>query len=222
MIADILAWIEPRALLLALGLPPVIRAVGHVIPEELFMVAIGVLAARAGSPADAAVLLLAVTLSHLITDQAVYGGGRWLRPRLGRFPRIERRLEAVATRLADSPLALAGLVPARVLPIGRAAWLAGCGVAEVSWRRFLAWDTLAVAAHVVTWSGLGWWLAGDLARLESTTATGRWLGTWLAGSLIAALSALLLVRSRLRWQPATARVARRLGRSIQSLTRARG
>lgn len=219
MIADILAWLEPRALLLAVGLPPVIRAVGHVIPEELFMVAIGVLAARAGSPTEAAVLLGAVTVSHLVTDQVVYGGGRWLRPRLNRFPRIEPRLESVATHLVESPLALAGLVPARVLPIGRAAWLAGCGVAGVSWPRFLFWDAVAVTAHLLTWSGLGWWLAGDLARLESTAASGRVVGTWLAVTAIAVLSTVLLVRHRLRWQPATARAARRLGRSIRLFNR---
>ena len=37
------------AILLALLLPPLIRLVGHWIPEELFMVAIGVLAARSPS-----------------------------------------------------------------------------------------------------------------------------------------------------------------------------
>jgi membrane protein DedA with SNARE-associated domain len=222
VIADVLAWLEPRGLLLALGLPPVIRAVGHVIPEELFMVAMGVLAARAGSPAEAVVLLGAVTFSHLVTDQVVYGGGRWLRPRLGRYPRIAPRLDSVAQRLAESPLALAGLIPARVLPIGRAAWLAGCGVAGVSWRRFLAWDAVAVTAHLLTWSGLGWWLAGDLARLETTTVTGRWIGAWLAVAAIVLASMLALVRSRVRWQPASARAARRLGRSIRTLARPRG
>jgi membrane protein DedA with SNARE-associated domain len=222
LIADVLAWIEPRALLLALGLPPVIRAVGHFIPEELFMVVIGVLAARAGSPAESAVLLGAVALSHLLTDQAVYGGGRWLRPRLDRFPRLEQRLAAVTARIADSPLALAGLVPARVLPIGRGAWLAGCGVAQVSWRRFLAWDAVAIAAHVVVWSGLGWWLSGDLARLESTTAASRDIATWLAVAALATLSTVVLARSRFRWQPATVRAARRLGHSIRSIGRSRG
>ena len=59
-LANLLAWLEPRALLLALALPPVIRVVGHWIPEELFMVALGVLAARSDSAMAAAVLLAAV------------------------------------------------------------------------------------------------------------------------------------------------------------------
>jgi len=214
-LAQFLAWLEPHALLLALLLPPVIRAVGHVIPEELFMVAVGVLAARAGSPTEAAVLLAAAGLSHLVTDQAVYLAGRWLRPRLGRFPRIASQLESVASRLEGSPAAMAGFVPARVLPLGRGAWIAGCGVAGVSWRRFLAWDLVALSVHLLAWSGLGWWLAGDLARLEATTATGRVVGIWLAVALVAVVSSVFLARRWPRWQPATVRVARRLGRSFR-------
>ncbi len=214
-LAQFLAWLEPHALLLALVLPPVIRAVGHVIPEELFMVAVGVLAARAGSPAEAVVLLGAAGLSHLATDQALYLAGRWLRPRLARFPRISNQLASVAARLTGSPAAMAGFVPARVLPLGRGAWIAGCGVAGVSWRRFLAWDLIALSVHLLAWSGLGWWLAGDLARLEATTATGRVAGVWLAVALVAVVSSVFLARSWPRWQPTTVRVARRLGRSFR-------
>ena len=216
-LADALAWLGPRALVLAVAMPPVIRVFGHVIPEELFMVAMGVLAARATSPSQAAVLLVALAVSHVVTDQLVFGGGRWLHPRLNRFPGIKRRLAGVAARLDESPSALAALVPARVLPCGRAAWLAAAGIAGVRWRRFLAWDVVAVAAHVVVWSGLGWWLAGDLARLESTAAVGGWIGAAMIVAAIAAVPTLLVMRSRPRWQPATAEVARRLGRSIRQL-----
>jgi len=215
VLAEALAWLEPRALLLALTMPPVIRVFGHVIPEELFMVAMGVLAARADSPAQAGVLLVAVALSHVLTDQLVFGGGRWLHPRLGRFPAIERRLAGVAARLDESPAALAALVPARVLPCGRAAWLAAAGIARVRWHRFLAWDVVAVTAHVVVWSGLGWWLAGDLALLESTAAAGGWIGVAMIVAAATAVPTLLVLRSRPRWQPVTVEVARRLGRSIR-------
>ena len=95
------------------------------------------------------------------------------------------------------------------------AWIAGCGVAGVPWGRFLVWDLIALSAHVLVWSGLGWWLAGDLARLEATTATGRVFGVWLAVALIAVVSAVFLARRWPRWQPATVRVARRLGRSVR-------
>jgi len=202
-------------LLLALTMPPVIRVFGHVIPEELFMVAMGVLAARADSPSQAGVLLVAVALSHVLTDQLVFGGGRWLHPRLGRFPAIERRLAGVAARLDESPAALAALVPARVLPCGRAAWLAAAGIAGVRWRRFLFWDVLAVIAHLATWSGLGCWLAGDLARLESTAVAGGWIGAAMLVAVVAAVPALMVVRSRPNWQVATVQAARRLGRSIR-------
>jgi membrane protein DedA with SNARE-associated domain len=220
-LADFLAWLEPHALLLALALPPVIRVVGHVVPEELFMVAMGVLAARTGSTAAAATLLAAAALSHLVTDHLVYLAGRWLRPRLNRFPRVRGRLDSVTARLEQNPSAMAGLIPARVLPLGRAAWLAGCGVSGISWRRFAAWDLAAVAAHVLAWCGLGWWLAGDLARLEATAASGRTVGAWLVAAAISVLTAAALVRRRHLWQPATARAARIVGDSFRHLRKPR-
>jgi membrane protein DedA with SNARE-associated domain len=208
---DLLAWLQPRALLLALALPPVIRVVGHWLPEEVFMVAIGVLAAQAGSPAAAAVLLAAVVLSHFVSDQAVFLGGRWLRPRLARFPRIESRLALVTGRLASSPAALLGLIPARVLPLGRGAWLAGCGVVGIPWRRFAAVDLAALLVHLATWSGLGWWLATDLGRLAASTEVGKVVGVWLGVGLVAVLGVVAVWRSRPYWLPVGSRAIRRVG-----------
>jgi len=195
-ITDLVAWLEPHALLLALVMPPVIRVVGHWIPEELFMIAIGVLAARARSSSAAAGILGAVVISHFTTDQMVYLAGRWLRPRLERFPRIEGRLRFVTDRLTASPVALLGLVPARILPVGRGAWLAACGVVRVAWSRFAAVDFAALVVHVAVWSGLGWWFAGDLNKLSASADTGRLVGTWLAVALVIALSAVVVWRSR--------------------------
>jgi membrane protein DedA with SNARE-associated domain len=195
-LTDLIAWLEPHAILLALVLPPVIRVVGHWLPEELFMVAIGVLAARSGSANTAALILGAVLASHFFTDQIVYMLGRWLRPRLNRFPRIESRLRLVTERLMESPPALLGLVPARVLPLGRGAWLAACGVVRVPWPRFAAVDLAALVVHLAVWSGLGWWFAGDLQRLSTSAETGKLVGTWLAVALITAISAVLLWRAR--------------------------
>jgi membrane protein DedA with SNARE-associated domain len=213
-LAEILAWIEPRALLLAIVLPPVIRLVGHFLPEEVFMVSMGVLAARTGSPREASVLLLAVVLSHFVTDQTVYLGGRWLRPRLDRFPRIRDRLSIVTNRLSSSPLALLWFVPARVFPFARGAWLAGCGVMGVTWRRFIAIDLVALSVHLLTWSGLGWWLAGDLAKLESTTNAGKVTATWAVLIIASIMLTWFGWRHRRAWQPTTVRVARRLGRTL--------
>lgn len=214
-LAAVLTWLEPRALLLALALPPVIRIVGHWVPEELFMLAMGVLAARADSPAAAITLLGAVLLSQSVTDHAAYGVGRWLRPRISRFPRIRSRLDKVTDWLTASPRALLGLVPARVLPLGRGAWLIGSGVAGVPWRRFAAVDLLAVVAHVVCWCGLGWWLHADLDRLVRSAQIGA--GTAVAVVLGVALtaSAVVLWRRRPEWQPATARVLRRAGEALR-------
>jgi membrane protein DedA with SNARE-associated domain len=218
-LVDLIAWIEPNAILLALFLPPLIRVVGHWIPEELFMVAIGVLAARSHSAGAAAAILGAALFSHFVTDQIVYVGGRWLRPRLGRFPRIEARLASVTDRLADSPSALLGLVPARVLPLGRGAWLAACGVVRVPWVRFASVDLAALVVHVSVWSGLGWWLGGDLGRLAASTDAGKVAGVWIAVALIAAITAVILWRSREAWQPRTISTVRRAGRSFRRLGR---
>jgi len=218
-LVDFIAWIEPHAILLALVLPPLIRVVGHWIPEELFMVAIGVLAARGSSASIAAAILGAALLSHFVTDQIVYLGGRWLRPRLERFPRIELHLAAVTDRLADSPNALFGLVPARVLPLGRGAWLAACGVVRISWLRFATFDLAALVVHVAVWSGLGWWLAGDLARLAVSAEAGKAVGMWIAVALMTTVAAVILWRSRQAWQPRTISTVRRARRSVRFLAR---
>ncbi|RLE17159.1 MAG: hypothetical protein DRJ65_23205 [Acidobacteria bacterium] len=209
---DLLAWIEPRALLLALVLPPVIRVVGHWIPEELFMVAMGVLAARSGSLEQVVVLFGAVTLSHFATDQITYLAGCWLKPRVGRFPWVAKKLESVTARLAGSPGALWGLVPARVLPLGRGAWMAGCGMVGIGWKRFAAVDFFALLVHLATWSGLGWWLSYDIGRLQHSAEVGKIVGTWVAIGLVAAVAVFLIWRSRKGLQPAGVRASRRMGK----------
>jgi membrane protein DedA with SNARE-associated domain len=213
-LADLIAWLEPHALLLAFALPPIIRIVGHWIPEELFMVALGVLAARSPSAGTGGVILGAAVLSHFATDQLVYLCGRWLRPRLARFPRIELRLASVTGKLSDSPTALLGLVPARVLPLGRGAWLAACGVTRIPWVRFAAVDMAALLIHLAVWSGLGWWFAYDLDRLAMSAEAWRAVGVLLAAVIISVVTALILWRSRNAWQPRTIRTMRRAGRSL--------
>jgi membrane protein DedA with SNARE-associated domain len=218
-LVDLIASIEPHAILLAFALPPLIRIVGHWIPEELFMVTLGVLAARSQSPGGAGAILGAALLSHFATDQIVYVVGRLLRPRFVRLPRIERRLASVTERLAASPSALFGLVPARVLPLGRGAWLAACGVVRIPWLRFASVDLAALIVHVAVWSGLGWWLAGDLGRLAASTDAGKVAGLWIAVALIAATAAVMLWRSREAWQPRKIGTVRRAQRWSQRFGR---
>jgi membrane protein DedA with SNARE-associated domain len=214
-VAEILAWLAPQALLLAVILPPLSRMVGHVVPEELVLVTLGVIAARSGSPREAALLLGLAMSSHFVTDQVVYGGGRWLGPRLRRFPRIAARLEAVTSRLEASPAALLGVIPGRVFPLGRAAWMAGCGVIGLSWPRYILLDLAALTCHLSLWSGLGWWLAGDLGRLDQSAQVSRILGLWLVVAALVAAAAVLAWRRRPSWQPATGRALRRAGRSLR-------
>jgi membrane protein DedA with SNARE-associated domain len=220
-LADLLTWLEPHAILLALALPPVIRIVGHWIPEELFMVAMGVLAANCPSAGSALTIMAAVTLSHFATDQVVYLGGRWLRPRLGRFPRIEARLAFVTDRLEGNPAALFGLVPARILPLGRGAWLAACGVVRIPWPRFAGIDLAALILHLAVWSGLGWWFAGDLAGLAASVDASRIVAMWITVALVTMIATVILWRSRRAWQPRTVHAWRRAGRSLRWLGRSR-
>ncbi len=206
---DFLAWMGPRALFFAAVLPPLIRISGHWIPEGLFMVAMGVLAANAASTSEAVLLLSVVTLSHFLTDQVVFVVGRWLRPRLGRFEWVQKRLDQVTDRLSGSPAAIWGLVPARVFPSGRVAWLVGSGVAGIPWRRFMLVDIVALLAHLATWSGLGWWVAGDLSRFARSAELGKTAGPWVVVFAVVTLAAFLIVRRRHDLQLSAVATARR-------------
>ena len=190
MLTNLLAWIEPHAVLLALVLPAVIRVVGHWLPEELFMVAVGVLASRR-SPAEAAVLLGAVWLGHFLADQGVYTLGRAVMAPLLRRERVRRHVGPILRRIQGSPRALWGLIPARVLPLGRGAWLLAAGGAGVSRWRFVAVDAVALTAHVALWCGLGW-VAEDGAML--LVESGRSAALWAALAAVAAGAAVLAWR----------------------------
>jgi len=175
------------------------------------MMAVGFLAAGAGSPREAALLLGAAFAGHLVTDQVVYAGGVWLRPRLARFPRIARRLEQVTGRLEQSRAALIAFIPGRVLPLGRGAWLAACGISGVRWPRFLAVDVVALVAHVSLWCGLGWWMAQDLGRLQGRADLIRVLTVWTVAALLGGILVVVFWKHRASWAPRVQRAMARMG-----------
>lgn len=181
---------QEHALLLAVLLPVAFRIVGHWVPEEPLMVVLGVLAARSAAP-QAALILGLLWLGHLATDQAVFSLGRTVAPRLTRWPRVERRVAAVAGRVGESPWALAAFVPARVLPLGRGIWLLALGVAAVPRVRFLVVDAMTLVLHVGLWCGLGWWLGPHLAQVPTMARTAA---LWLVVAVAAATVAIFVRR----------------------------
>lgn len=197
MLTDVLAWIEPHAVLLALVLPAVIRVVGHWLPEELFMIAVGMLASRR-PPAGAAVLLGAAWLGHFLTDQAVYSVGRAVMTRLLRRERVRRHVAPILERIHASPRTLWSLIPARVLPLGRGAWLLAAGGARVPRWHFMAVDALAVTMHVVLWCGLGW-VVEDGA--EVLAESGKLVALWTAVAVAAAAAAVFAWRRSAMLRP---------------------
>jgi len=211
-LASLLAWLGPNAVWVALVGPVLVRLVGHWLPEELFMMGIGVVAARAGSPAETARILAAVWLGHFATDQTVYLVGLKLRSALMGRPAFARPIERVAARLEASPSALAGLVPARVFPLGRGVWLAACGVVGIRWPRFAAVDAAALVAHVALWCGLGWWLGNETSRLVVSAEIGRLAALWAAAAAVSALLAVLAWRRWKSLRPAARRLSASFGR----------
>jgi len=178
---DLLHALQAHALLLAAVLPVAIRLVGHWLPEEPLMVAMGILAAHS-TPARAALLLGILWASHTATDYALYSLGRFVAPRLERWPRVARVVEPVTRRLAGSRWALAALIPVRILPLGRGAWLLGYGVAGVPKASFAALDAVAVAAFLIVWCGLGWFVGARGGHILT------WVGPvalWAGGALLA-------------------------------------
>jgi len=160
------------------------------------MMALGAVAARSGSPLVAAELLIAVWIGHFVTDQAVYFGGRKLKPRLERSRRFASPIARVTRQLEKSPGALLGLIPARVLPLGRGAWLAACGVIGVPWRRFVVVDMAALVLEVGLWCGLGWWMGRELSGLALSAEMAKMVALWIAAAATAAAAAVVAWRRR--------------------------
>ncbi len=181
----ILHAVQEHSLLLAVLLPPAIRIVGHWLPEEPLMVAMGMLAARSG-PDRAAAILGLLWLSHAATDHAVFSLGRLLSPHLERWPRVARRVRPVADRIAASRWALAALVGVRALPLARGAWLLGFGVAGVRRSRFAVADGAGVTTDLLLWCGLGWWLG---ARMDTLLPVARPAALWLLLAVVASAAA---------------------------------
>ncbi len=191
----LLQALHAHAILLALVLPVAIRLAGHWLPEEPLMVAMGVLAAH-GPPERAAAIFAALWASHAGTDYGVFAFGRALATRMDRFPRLARRVRPVADRIAGSRWSLAALIPVRVFPLGRGAWLMGYGLAGVPRWRFAAVDALAVTVFLLVWCGLGWWFGPHVGALLSVAKPAA---LWLLLAAVASIFAVFLWR-RLRKQ----------------------
>jgi membrane protein DedA with SNARE-associated domain len=182
--------LQAHALLLAIVLPIAIRLAGHWLPEEPLMVAMGIVASH-DTPLQALSLFAALWVSHAVTDSGVFWLGRQLAQRMERWPRIAAKVRPVAARAAASRWTLAALVPARVLPLGRGAWLAGFGVAGVPWRTFAAVDGVAVAAFLFVWCGLGWWFG---PRINVMLVAWKPAALWLLVAVVLSVSAVLAWR----------------------------
>lgn len=188
--------LAPHAVLLALALPVVMRFVGHALPEELFMIAIGVVASRAESHADASLLLAAVFIGHLIGDHVMFCVGIWLERRSGGFPRLAERIHPLVHRLRARPSHLLGFIPGRVFPFARGAWMAACGYVKVPLWLYTSIDAFAIAAHIAFWCGLGWFFAGQVSSLEIVVEAAPVVAGWIAATLIAAALSVMLWRRK--------------------------
>ncbi len=214
-LVETVAWLEPHAVWLVLLLPPVIRVVGHWIPEELFMISVGIVAARSDDLTATGLLLAVLLASQFVTDQATFAIGRLSGPRIRRIDRLSDRLQAVTERLERSPIAVLSLVPARVFPLCRGAWLVGCGLTGVRWRTFALVNVLALLTHLVVWAGLGWWFADDLVAVTRSAEHLKTLGVTAVVAAVVIVTLAAMWHQRHRWQAGLVRVID-LGRAVGS------
>jgi len=212
---ETVAWLEPHAVWLVLLLPPLIRVVGHWIPEELFMISVGIVAARTDDLAATGLLLVVLLGSQFATDQSTFAIGRLFGPRIRRIERISDRLQAVTDRLERSPVAVLSLVPARVFPLCRGAWLVGCGLTGIRWRTFAIVNVLALLTHLAVWTGLGWWLADDLVASTQSAALLKTLGVTAVVTVVGVVTLAAMWHQRRRWQAGLVRVID-IGRDVGS------
>lgn len=211
-LVETVTWLEPHAVWFVLFLPPLIRVVGHWIPEELFMVSVGIVAARSDDLAATSLLLVVLLTSQFATDQTTFAVGRLFGPRLRRVERLSDRLQAVTDRLERSPVAVLSLVPARVFPLCRGAWLVGCGLTGIRWRTFAVVNALALLTHLAVWTGLGWWFADDLVAITRSATHLKTVGLATVVVVVGLVTLAATWHHRRRWQAGLVRVID-LGRS---------
>ena len=170
------------------------------------MISVGIVAARSDDAAATGLLLAVLLASQFATDQSTYAVGRLFGPRIRRIDRLSDRLRAVTDRLESSPIAVLSLVPARVFPLCRGAWLVGCGLAGVRWRTFAAVNVVALLTHLAVWAGLGWWFADDLVAITRSAEQLKVVGVSTVIGLVGVITLVTAWHQRRRWQAGLARV----------------
>lgn len=191
--------VEVLPLLLRWGWPVILltllsSGLGSPIPEDIPLLAAGVLSEHGGPSAPVASAVLIVFV--LVRDFAVFQLGRRFGPRLDEFPWLRRVVPQRLIRRVEPWVLERGawvVAVGRFLPGLRVAVFFTAGLAQVPARTFLIVDAVAAALSVPLFVFVG---AAVGRRLDALSAAHDQLRTGVLGALVLVVALYLVTRLR--------------------------
>lgn len=206
---DVFDWILNPAGYLGLFLFMVLTGCGLPLPEEVAIVAAGVMSAEGQLQPEGA--LVACLLGALIGDAVMYGiGRRFGHSLLVRHPRFAKFLHADRAEDFERVVLRHGfkvLLIARFMIGVRGPMYLAAGAVRIPFRRFLLWDLVCATLVVGAFFGVSYYFGRDIARLLRDAET---LLTIIVLAVVAIVTYVALRRYR-------ARIAEQVLRKVEEL-----
>lgn len=166
---------------------------GVPIPEDIPLVAAGVLAYQGAAPFWVALLVCAIGV--LAGDTMIFMTARRLGPRALERPFFARLLPPARRERITKLFERWGggvIFGARHLAGLRAPVFAFAGMHGMSYKRFIFWDFIGLCVSAPWMLGIGYWFAGNTDKIEEYVGGVRNLVLIIAGVVVVVIAAKLL------------------------------